>query len=501
MKKLFSYLMVAAAALVVACGPAEEPDGPKPEKQFYGFEANGADIAVIGNNEYIIQMFEQDEETGITRLYSADVFIPGIGEDGVIPAGIYKLVNGEPGDTGMYVKGSFFQNFIAETPYMIAINSGELEVKHTAEGYVLTIYTSGGQNVTSEAGETMTGIGFRYKGDLMFYEPKLTPVPEADAAYYGEMVDQDGKPTGTHQWAVQILVQEPYNGYYQLANLYICTDSADWEAGIPSGTYPINFTYSPGSAIAYYENGSGILLVNPQSFKIEGYGDVMFGGEVEIVNNGDGTYKIDILYYNKFYLPYNISFNGKINLSNQSEAEQLTFEPETAKLIWLGDGLWVVTVADTKFTYEGENYGCAIDLYCVNDAETASFEAGLATGKYTVAVTELSPFTFIPTMEQNGSPIGSMIYMTNADYLYDYILDGELNVTNNGDGTYKLEFVKIGGEDFVFSGTYEGAVTAEDESKEETATPAARVKAPFKNTTKKITLGEGNYDFNYRRVK
>ena len=148
MKKLFSYLMVAAAALVVACGPAEEPNKPKPEKNFYGFNMDNADIAALGNDQYLLQMYNNDEEGYTVRLVSLLVTIPGVTE-GILPADSYKIAEGEVGDNGNYFTGSFYQNDIAETPYIILFDKGELEVKHTADGYCLTLWNGGGFNAVA----------------------------------------------------------------------------------------------------------------------------------------------------------------------------------------------------------------------------------------------------------------------------------------------------------------------------------------------------------------
>lgn len=447
MKKLFTYLMVAAVAFAAACTSPEEPKKPVTQ-EFYGFEADGADVAVIGNDEYIIQMFVLDEEYYATRLMSAHIKVEGV-VDEVLPEGNYPLIQGEIGNSSMYIKGSYYQNSVAEVPYMLAMTDGELEVKHTANGISLTIYSANGTNVTSAEGGTMN-VACRYIGtELEFYTPVIDNILDYTMAIYKGPATEDGE---LHMWTLQMLTQRA-----ELLNLVVLIDKddVDPEAGIPSGTYPIDAYLEGASVLAYYDGyGSMVYTLDSETMAVTGAKHGMMGGEMKVVNNGENI-DIDILFYNQFYIPYTASYSGPITYADGTQIEMDAIEYAAIER-YSADGGW--------FVYIGDGYNdVMLVLDCIAPAGT--FEDGLPAGKYTIPASgELAEFSLRPgAMHEQYGPLPSTAYGADMKSYYDLIGGGEMEVTKNADGSYKFAFNVTGADGvYRFYGEYTGAVAAED---------------------------------------
>lgn len=480
MKKLFSYFMVAALALTAACTTPEgsEDENKKPANQsFYGFEVENINATVVGEDTFIFQMFTVNANGQPERTLSAQVVVPGVGEDLVIPEGTYELIPGEVDATNNYIIGSFYQNSVSNPAYIMTVAEGELEIKHTAQGYMLTVYNASGTTVWEEAPREIKGIGIRYTGDIALYGNVFpTTNTEGAALYYGGF-DIDDETTA-YYWQLQFDITETI-----WASLYFNAAVDDFEAGIPSGKYLFDWTGKVGTAdmtsfdqqYGYY--GSMILIDEEDGTYIY---DTISGGEVELVNNGNGTYEVSVLFYNGMFVPYEMYFNGSVQLYDQRKPSgpiEVALNLDEAEVTYLDWGTWGVNLSDSEY-----NNGAGAKLYLeLTDGMEVTFADGITSTTFTIEE-GYGDYTITPGeyVEEENAIYGASIW-SFANQPYDYLTEGTLVVTNNGNGTYKFE-VDMTGVQGHFTGTYEGEPTMEDLTAEEGV--VARAKVPAMNAAK-----------------
>lgn len=476
MKKLFSYLMVAAAALVVACGPAEEDPQNKPEKNFYGFNMDNADIADLGNDQYLIQMYNNNEEGYTVRLVSLLVTIPGVTE-GILPAGSYKVAEGEVGDNKNYFTGSFYQNDIAATPYIILFDKGELEVKHTADGYCLTLWNGGGFN--AETGDAMNNLEIRYEGNAELYGTyNPTKQNTGYAIYIGQFTET------AYCWVFEVDIDTTEAVLYY--DFYLLVEDDNFEAGIPSGKYPMLMTGEAGTALPTFVSGGqyagSMLLEYIESEGDSNIVDLVRGGEINVVNNGDGTYEIDVDYYNYFNIPYSTDYSGAVQHLDKSQAQggggAQGGENQVLAMYWGGPN-WVFYLADAT-----NQFIAYLDTYNGNMA--GSFADGLKAGTYTYTddTTNFNMSIWAPIMEgEQWTSTGSVILSLSGQSILDIVTDATMEVVANEDGTYAIT-ANIEGtqlKDYTFE--FNGEVMLEDGTAAQVSAKAPlKVAAKFDNT-------------------
>lgn len=473
MKKLFFAFMIAAAGLLASCnqtgGPKEDPNpGNKP---FYGFTMDAAEVTYIGEDEYIIQLYSIAGNQ-LNRLFSAQITIPGVdlsGNDVLLPEGTYELAEGFLSDDQTYLVGSFYQNYIAETPYIALVNEGVLEIKHTSKGYRMTIW-SDGENVKD--GTPIEDVECRYEGDAVVYGNTITVDNAADAFYCGLY-------EGVPYWVMQL-----YTPQNMLIQLYLNTTSDVFEEGIPTAKYPFNYTFEAGNADASYTNSNGsvggscVMQLDDEGSNVVALIHEIYGGYVDLKNNGE-NYTINIRYYNQFYVPYTISFEGKVNHVDDSDSGQGQAE-DYAQAVFMGNDAWMVYLG---WAQVGLSYG--LEVY--NQAGTP-MEEGLVDGTYTVADTAAEMTIMNGYLGGDGYVYGSFFGKYDlSGTVYDLIVGGTMTFANNGDGTYSIEvdFENGGYSDMtgVTSWSYEGEVKWYDG----TQNGVAPAKAPAKFSGEKLS--------------
>ena len=481
MKKLFYLMMVAATALFASCNPDNgegtgtgNNNGGNTEKPFYGFTVDGADVSAIGGDDYIFQMYILDEAGSVMRLMSAHVTVPGVVDD-VIPEGTYKLKEGEIGDTGMYFKGSYYENASAEGGYYMLVTDGELELKHTAKGYRATVSADG---INAENGSAIKDIECRYEGDLEIVGNALPYVEDtAYAVYLG--ADENG----TNWWVFEYDVNESY-----YVDFYLLTDTS-FEEGIPSGKYPFAMTGAAGTAVPSYSTSqgySGSMLVFWDAEAESGYiADLFLGGEVNVVKNDDGTYSLDAIYYSYYNIPSVASYEGEVYFYDQTasgggDEEGYELNIDVAQFVYAGGGTWLAYLVDAA-----NDAMCVLDVYC---DEENTFEDGLPAGTYTVADT-YAPFTIGAGALDASYNYDGGSCVTDAAFtkLYDVILGGEMVVGEN----YATE-VAFEGLMYNWSGSFAGEAMVVDGTAVAPAKAAAKLQVKstpkFSKETKEVAF-------------
>lgn len=416
MKKLFYLMMVAATALFASCNPDNgegtgtgNNGGGNTDKPFYGFEMDKAAVVNIGADQYVIQMYITDANGNNTRLMSAQVSIPGVVEN-VIPEGNYELIEGELIDD-QYFAGSYYEN--AEAGYYMAITNGELNVKHTSKGTSLTVYADG---YNAETQEAIDDIECRYTGDVSIDGNEFKGA-QAVAQYQGLW-------EGVPYWILQIDIDET-----TWFNIYVNTNSEDFEAGIPSGNYPFNYEFTGGNADASYTSGdqwAGSMLLYSPDGETNYIVQLIFGGNINITNNGNGTYAIDMQYYDQTFIPYVANYEGQVALVDKSPKD-VNYNLTSAEFTYMGGGYWSALVVEESGI---EGY---IDIYC---GEDNTFADGIPAGTYTVSDTNAAGTVGAAVLE--GGYITGGSYFVNGNSVEDLVVGGELVV--NADKTFSFNF-------------------------------------------------------------
>ena len=467
-------MMVAATALFASCNPDNGEgtgtgnNGGNTEKPFYGFTLDGADVTAIGGDEYILQMYNDD------RLVAAQVAVPNVVE-GVFPEGTYTLVEGSVVNN-YYLTGSYYQNYSQDNGFYMLATSGSLEIKHTKGGIRATVYMKG---VDMETGSTKDDVECRYEGELVIYDNSYPVIEESAAAYYL------GEEEGVHQWELTMWLDlgDPEVDY--VLDLYVLTETG-FEAGIPSGKYPIVLTAEAGTVLPAYEGtdgyfyGSMIVAVVGQQQQIA---DLVLGGELNVVNNGNGTYKIDVEFINYYYLPNVVSYSGEVALTDASVTPVETLNVSQVEYYYVGGGRWYAYVYD--LTYVDAYYGSTgaiamLEVYC---AEDSTFADGIPAGTYTVADT-CAPFTIgVCEVDSEGGASGSMIVNSNNEVV-DLVFGGAMVIGEGG--TFELAFEGYYSD---WAAEFDGEANFVDASG---VAPAA--KAPMKDAVKMNKTVFGNKD-------
>lgn len=355
----------------------------------------------------------------------------------------------------------------------MAISNGEIDIKHTAKGTRFTVYADG-YNVDTQV--AINDIECRYTGDLTIYGNKFTGV-KAAAAYKGLY-------EGVPYWLLQVDLDET-----TWFNIYVNTNSEDFEAGIPSGEYPFNFSFASGNADASYVSGgqyAGSMLVYTPDGENLYIAQLISGGSINITNNGDGTYVIDMPYYNQLYVPHVLTYEGEMQLVDMSQTDEeeggegnaVACNFDFAQYTYLGAGSWYAQLVDMTNAVM-----LNLEVYC---AEENTFADGVPAGTYTVAET-CAPFTIGAGAldESNQYDGGSCVTNVEFSKLYDLILGGEMVIGEN----YATE-VELEGMVYSWGGSFTGDAVVVDGT---AVAPAVAAKAPLKDSIKTLKL-KNNFD-------
>ena len=259
-------------------------------------------------------------------MLTAEVYMP-FNEDGKLALGTYDVADtGEEYTvaTGMdfygYTLGTYVVHYPDENTYETGlISSGTMEITGsrdfdlytitcdftTAEGVSVKCTYSGNMVVQGMPGPLST-----LTGD---YTLDLTGAM-AEAAYYGDYYG-----TGGGNWMINI---EPSGDTGDALAVDFAVEGLDYSAGIPTGTYTAAATQypEPGEYLVGYENGGylyGTWYLNYVAGELAGYAPAI-SGDLNITNNGDGTYELSFSHVDDLGYTWSGSWSGTISTYDSS---------------------------------------------------------------------------------------------------------------------------------------------------------------------------------------
>ena len=122
---------------------------------------------------------------------------------------------------------------------------------------------------------------------------------------------------------------------------------------------------------------------------------------------------------------------------------------------------WAITIQPG----DGNGDGAYIDLNC----NLGSFEAGIPSGTYKASENASNEGGYMPgSISSYGYQVGSQYFLwTNNSYTIDKAApatSGDLIITNNGDGTYRIQFEFLDDKGHTWSGDWSGTIDTRDQS-------------------------------------
>lgn len=298
-------------------GPAvvdvyEEPEGPGVLDEALDFEASIANAIYSSDDGVVMGVSMQFTDMAVEGNYvippgsllTIEAYMP-FNENGDIATGTYTVSDSMesmtlyPGEDflglGWYM-GTYVEYLPDENTADIGlISSGTMQVDgNAATGYTITC-----DFVTSEGVSVKCSwSGMMSVANMPGPVSTLTEDYEADfsgavgeAVYYGDYYE-----TGGGNWTVQL--SRPGQVGDGLS-IDLVAEGLDFEAGIPTGTYTAAAgSYpNPGEYVQGYMSGTSLYPTMYLHFTADGYCDgyaPATSGNIDITNNGDGTYDISV---------------------------------------------------------------------------------------------------------------------------------------------------------------------------------------------------------------
>lgn len=249
--------------------------------------------------------------------------------------------------------------------------------------------------------------------------------------------------------------------------------------GIPSGNYVVADTSEPGTIDVGFIDGdgyvNGTMVTDLAQKSVYAY---VTGGNMLLVNNGDGTYSIevDMKDHNKKGL-YG-SYSGAVNVVDgtggsgggggetpePSDATELNIEAAGAYYLGAGEGytVWEMDLVDNTITKDG----LVIMLQLLLGPE-ATYANGIPSGTYPVSA-DYDLNSVVQGYATTQGVGGSLFLTGDMKYYYDVVYDGWLAVENKGDNQYDVEFLlapPAGSQGMIpVCGTYAGEWDSADAS-------------------------------------
>lgn len=241
------------------------------------------------------------------------------------------------------------------------------------------------------------------------------------------------------------------------------------EAGeIATGTYTVSdskeaFTIYPGYLDGVYYLGT--IATDANAMEEYFYGLICEGQMT--VSGGNGNYTIVCDFKTKEGHSISCTFNGEMTVggvptpySTLTDDYTLDLEGATASATFYGDlfdteggSTWIMTV----FPTDGPD---GVTLTIVSPG--MEFDKGIASGTYIASLDGFpDPGEYAQGTMYEGTLSGTNYTGGYVDYrptLYAPAISGELNITNNGDGTYEISFSFLDDRGHTWDGSWSGEV-------------------------------------------
>lgn len=461
MKKFFAFL-VAVAALMVGCNEPDSGKEKEPEKDnFMGMTLNEAEVINRGDyyndgtNSYLISMYKSEgtgEDKTYSRIVTAEIVTPEV-NDGIIPEGKYTVEgsNLAEGNFTNYLTGSYYVRN-TEDGYIMLVTGGYFEVKHLENGgYQLTASFEG---INAADGSALAKAETRFEG-----QPVMGGLPASNNfdvyTPYGAQAMYVPLGDGIAAWQIIYGNEGAFTGQGKVVMdsfLIIAEDLG--ENVIPQGTFSVDRfgMMNVGTVLAAEHLTAPDVNSEPTS-------DVAMDGTFTIKAKGEGQYSFEAVTYG-LAGAYKQKYEGPVYIMvDESEVE---YNTQVAQAIYAGEyegvPYWVLLLGDPERDE-------LIQLFVNVNPSDDPYAAGIPTGSYVVSDT-MQPGTIDSAYQtQSGGYSGSLIVdLSTQQELVDLILDGQLNVVNNGDGTYAMAFEFATYYDMTYYGEFEGKVNHVDES-------------------------------------
>ena len=504
MKKSLLAIVLALFAFSSCTSKLEVPDINK-DNMYYGLNMNSAmlthkGLAQRGDSEstYILRLATIDTnaagEAATTRILSLELQFNLV--DGKIPAGEYSFGNLEltEGAYSNILSGSTYVNMESgdyNTYAMWLINKGKINIQHgKGDTYIMDVDFEA-KKLNKEAGVAVgktKPIICRYEGEVDFCGLSDDFIYTTYQPYYAYAIYYPLKGNQTY-WDIYIMDEnyfrvflnqqatgktETYSAYFAEYQL-ICDENG---MILPHGQFDID-TYGTltsktlmGAAVMKIDitesiitndKGENIAYITQEPTS---YMDMMTDGFIKITSKGNNLYDITTE-------TYGVQGGYKSKLTNNqvqivpgytgADRKDVNFKFDECMILYMGRYLydngtlsvpyWYVYLYD-KSRNEFVQLGVNVDV-------NSNFQSGIPSGKYIVNESGSALTVDQGFEDQTRTIYGSCVHDGTSEY-FDLITSGVLEVTNNGDGSYKFALDMKGNNDNYIKGTFNGKPAIQD---------------------------------------
>lgn len=469
-----------------------------------------------GKSKFTIRLANLDAEGYLTDYMNIELVAPEQASDRSIAAGTYTIAAGEilAGDYTKPTEKSFFMGTNSMSMTTSFPSEATLTIAYDGSGNIsiYSVFSKGKDN----NGKDSSVISGSYNGEYTVYgtavSDTLSNAIQAEAYYWGFFDDGSGVYTVVlYNLAYLYMVNgyEPIdqNGNSLLPAKSIVFDIIGTDMGveaIPYGTYdldPLAFGYTNTVSTATYTHYASYDSFDPEKgfVGLKGYEDELTDGTFKMVPNGSTTdqdgntiplYNFDITAAGS-YGQYTIKSQSlPVIIMDATEdpgeggSTETLSEISTAYAVYYGpmefDGGVTPSMWGLQFINGTPKTETSSMLYIeqIFSTNNSSFADGLPSGSYRVmtdanGLDVTDEFTVYPGwFDQNQGQVGGATYWKGYnpqtetyEGLYDTIIDGSLDITNNGDGTYQININMNGYYNYNnIVGSYTGAIDFYDAS-------------------------------------